>query len=368
MQRFITVLSLLLVTALGAQGQIVITLDEVPSAPGTEFRYYAQAGDSFQVNIGNPGGPQVWDFSQGDTASIVSDLYLDPAQSPPQYSRANVVIQTSQLNLFGISEPGLLYNRLAPRGFILGAATTSYQGTALAINFMPYVTQYPLPLVMGTPWTNTVAIDQVFNVSGSEYRLVLNATLNHQVDAWGTVHVPLGSYDALRMRTNVTYNMTLYIRIFFVWVPISQQSGNSFNYDWRAENVGSVLNVNSNQPDPGVIWATKLSRLMGSTPAEAASPAPASAVSLPQQPDLLENYPNPFNAQTTLAFTLSQAQNVDLRVFDMLGRPVAVLAQGVLEAGEHRLAWAPEQLAGGVYVARLATGGQVSHHLMVYLK
>ncbi len=367
MRQALTFLAMLLL-ATTASAQIIITAPEVPHTVGTQIQYY-QSPDSVLVNVGVPGGPQVWDFSLGDTTIVTSDLYLDPLQSPPEYSRANVVIQTDQLNLFGMNEPGNLYCWLGASRFILGAATTSYEGTPLAITFSPYITQFPLPLQMGSTWSNPVNIDEIFNISGSEFRLVLNASLNTQVDAWGTVQAPLGSYPALRVRNNVTYNLTLYIRFLFVWVPILEESGSSINYDWRAENVGSVLNVSTQYPDPGNVWAGSVRRLMNSNTiaGEVATPMAGSALA-PASLELFPNYPNPFNAQTTMGYALAEPTMVDLRIYDLLGRQVAVLEQGIRETGTHEIHWAPENLAAGIYFLRLQAGHQVQQQMLLYLK
>ncbi len=82
MRKVLAVLGAALLLASFAQAQIVITANEVPHTVGQQFRYYAQS-DSIYVNIGNPGGPQTWDFATGDTSFIGTDLYLNPAQSPP---------------------------------------------------------------------------------------------------------------------------------------------------------------------------------------------------------------------------------------------------------------------------------------------
>ena len=69
-------------------------------------------------------------------------------------------------------------------------------------------------------------------------------------------------------------------------------------------------------------------------------------------------YPNPFAQQTTLAFRLDRPGPVALTVYDVRGREVAALVDGVLPAGEHRVAWdataTGRRLPAGVYVARLA--------------
>ena len=54
---------------------------------------------------------------------------------------------------------------------------------------------------------------------------------------------------------------------------------------------------------------------------------------------LVGNAPNPFNPQTTIAFDLARAQSVRLEVFDLRGRLVRRLQDGVLAAGRHEVRW-----------------------------
>jgi hypothetical protein len=75
---------------------------------------------------------------------------------------------------------------------------------------------------------------------------------------------------------------------------------------------------------------------------------------------LANNYPNPFNASTTIEFTLPQAQPVSLDICDVHGRHVKTLAQAKMAAGIHRLHWdgtddGGKAVASGVYVYRLST-------------
>ena len=64
-------------------------------------------------------------------------------------------------------------------------------------------------------------------------------------------------------------------------------------------------------------------------------------------------FPNPFSTLTTIAFNLKPGSNIDLAVFDILGRKVATLFEGRLDAGEKRFTWHPAQAASGIYFARL---------------
>jgi hypothetical protein len=86
----------------------------------------------------------------------------------------------------------------------------------------------------------------------------------------------------------------------------------------------------------------------------------------PSAPVLLAGYPNPFNPSTELEFTLPVRTPVSLRVVDLLGREVGVLAEGVFEQGVHRRRFDAAGRAGGVYIVRLTTdAGSVTRRLVL---
>ena len=68
--------------------------------------------------------------------------------------------------------------------------------------------------------------------------------------------------------------------------------------------------------------------------------------------------PNPATGQAAVTFELDAAQTARLAVYDVLGREVAVLADGAQAAGAHTVALDASALPAGVYVARLTAGGQ----------
>ncbi len=65
----------------------------------------------------------------------------------------------------------------------------------------------------------------------------------------------------------------------------------------------------------------------------------ARGASGPGRPDMLKAYPNPFNPGTTVAFETSVPSDVLIKIFDLRGREVAVLADGPMEPGRHRRVW-----------------------------
>jgi C1A family cysteine protease len=83
--------------------------------------------------------------------------------------------------------------------------------------------------------------------------------------------------------------------------------------------------------------------------------------------------PNPFNPSTTIAFALPEAGPARLAVYDVAGRLVAVLAEGLHDAGEHRATWdgrdaEGRQLGSGVYFVRLEAAGKLATRKMVMVK
>jgi hypothetical protein len=80
--------------------------------------------------------------------------------------------------------------------------------------------------------------------------------------------------------------------------------------------------------------------------ASSTSTEPAEQV-MPKGYALGQNYPNPFNPVTTIAFDLPATGSVRLAVFDILGREVALLASGSLEAGQHEVCFDAQNLPSG---------------------
>jgi len=68
------------------------------------------------------------------------------------------------------------------------------------------------------------------------------------------------------------------------------------------------------------------------------------------------NYPNPFNAATNISFSLPQASDVRLDIYDMLGRKVSSLVNEYMFAGYHTVVWKPDGLGSGMYFYRITAG------------
>lgn len=85
-------------------------------------------------------------------------------------------------------------------------------------------------------------------------------------------------------------------------------------------------------------------------------------------PAELQVYPNPFNSETVLQYSLNASGNIILKVYDVLGREVKTLVNEFQDAGKKSIRFNAADLAGGIYFFRLTTGDFTSVRKFVLLK
>jgi hypothetical protein len=83
---------------------------------------------------------------------------------------------------------------------------------------------------------------------------------------------------------------------------------------------------------------------------------------------LEQNFPNPFNPSTVIQFSLVRQEHVVLAVFDLLGRQVASLIDGIQHPGIHKVQFSGRGLSSGVYLYRLDVGGRSLTRTLLLLK
>jgi len=95
---------------------------------------------------------------------------------------------------------------------------------------------------------------------------------------------------------------------------------------------------------------------------------PPAATGLPSVTRLDQNYPNPFNPNTVISGQWTVDSRVKLVVYDVLGREVAVLADGRYPAGKYNFTFDGSNLSSGVYFCRLVAGNYTAVRKMALLK
>jgi hypothetical protein len=92
-----------------------------------------------------------------------------------------------------------------------------------------------------------------------------------------------------------------------------------------------------------------------------------------KRPPWHDNYPNPFNPTTTIKYQLPEAGYVTLKVYDVMGREVALLQDGMKEAGIYTVKFDASRLTSGIYFSRMTVQPQegkpfVQTHKLMLMK
>jgi hypothetical protein len=89
---------------------------------------------------------------------------------------------------------------------------------------------------------------------------------------------------------------------------------------------------------------------------------------VPNQYELPQNFPNPFNPSTTIRFSLPQATRLKINVYNMLGELVEKIAEGSYETGYHKVIFNASNLSSGIYIYRLESENFIQTKKMVLIK
>ena len=94
---------------------------------------------------------------------------------------------------------------------------------------------------------------------------------------------------------------------------------------------------------------------------------------LPVKINLHQNYPNPFNPSTNINFDINETNHVSLIIFDVLGRKVNTLVNGIKQSGSYQIQWNGQNqngtiLPSGIYIMQLNSNGVQISKSMLMLK
>jgi hypothetical protein len=147
-----------------------------------------------------------------------------------------------------------------------------------------------------------------------------------------------------------------------------------YTFAWSYGNgtplgTGQTLQIAASDLPTGLVTITVLATDdMGRVDNDSATIEIASMVGAEDRPGrfaLEPAYPNPFNPSTVIAFSLAETSAANLSVYDLAGRKVATLVDGMMERGTHSVTFDASQLASGLYVYTLTANGQAQTQKMV---
>ena len=92
---------------------------------------------------------------------------------------------------------------------------------------------------------------------------------------------------------------------------------------------------------------------------------------VPVQPTefaLAQNFPNPFNPTTTISYSVKTTGNVELKIYDLLGREVISLVNGIKNPGQYQVNFNAQDLSSGIYIYTLKSNDGITSKKMVLMK
>ena len=131
----------------------------------------------------------------------------------------------------------------------------------------------------------------------------------------------------------------------------------SASISYKIGSIDTIINVNTNGTKViNVTSSTTFTLTLVGTFGTTVLNAHVTVGTTPTGYFLSQNFPNPFNAGTTIGFGLPKDENVTLKVYDILGREITTIFEGTKASGAYRVQWNPKGLASGVYRYRLTAG------------
>jgi subtilisin-like proprotein convertase family protein len=91
-------------------------------------------------------------------------------------------------------------------------------------------------------------------------------------------------------------------------------------------------------------------------------------IGIPTEYSLSQNYPNPFNPTTTINYSLPKQSNVEIKIYDILGREVAVLVNEEKPAGTYEIHFDGKNIASGVYFCTMRSNSFIQTKKLVLVK
>jgi hypothetical protein len=261
---------------LGPSEVVVMALDEQPSISHT------------------PSGPnQTWDYGELNEYSADGVAF-----GPAQWFTGNQYFPNAN---FGAEDEGTsIFFRKNNEGFdLMGVyGDVMETGESMPITFSPYQRQIAFPMTYGQTWQNTSALQititdlEEFGDVGDSLVVTVTTYRTGNVDGWGTLNTPLGTFDALRLHTQDSIVESVVVYAF--GFPIFNESETTFenSYSFISNSLNSKYILVQYSYDPEL-------ELMSNVQWQMTTPVLASEDNASKvQPEI---YPNP----TTDSFKIS---------------------------------------------------------------
>jgi PKD repeat protein len=234
MQKFtFFLLGFCLFFSLPITAQISLNQSDIPTAGSAVIMAEASTTG---VSPGSAGSNQTWDFSALDTIQIDTTTYITPAEAPNSDD-------FPMTNLVSYNQGGYFYNYVTSSALwgLGGAIDFAEPGNFVSIYFDPMSKQMVFPTTYGTTFSDSTNIDIIIEDPEGAFRTKTVQKSEFEVDGYGTVITPSGSFDALRMVVKRESIDSTWFELFGEWMLISSATSNDTTYNFLAEESHGTL-------------------------------------------------------------------------------------------------------------------------------
>jgi hypothetical protein len=318
-------------------------------SPVNDLEYYTSDEDNyFEMNIGTSDlvNAQHWEMPDFDLGEEDYGEGILPSETPYW----NYFPSATHCKLYEYDEEDYYeyYTFTEQLITLIGAVDieTGEEEDAEEINLLIA----PLPLDLNSTYVTGDSIHVDDGISISEQQIL--------PFGFGTLTTPDGDFEVLVF-------LDIYNFIYY-----------SDNEDDYSEEAGSILIFISKEGHQLNVWLEEGTDTEGEVEVDwieytriVYNPNEVEANDrMPSNCALFQNYPNPFNPGTSIKYELKEANHVSLKVFDQLGKEVAVLSDEEKPAGTYEVKFDGSKLSSGIYFCQLQTGNSKATRKLMLMK
>ncbi len=305
------------------------------------------------------GEDHLWDFSQLIPISQRVDTFISPWSMPLVYKlffglTSNLAVRgADNVPLPGFPITGI-YNfydnrSLNYRGIGIGM---SVFGIPIPFKYDDPDIVYDFPMEYEDAWNSQAHFAQEIPLVG-----YLRMTKTHvdTVDGWGTLITPYGSFEVLRLKSEVNEIDSIYMDSLEIGIPIERDYT---VYQWMGKGQKIPLLQITSSLFGAVVEYVDSTRLIFDGTNE-----------LPfVRNNELKVFPNPTASKVQMQFEMLEKQHVSIKLFDMQGRETAIIYEGIFERGKVNLAFnlKDRRLDFGSYIIQLWAGNRFLNKKIIY--
>ncbi len=291
--------------------QAQITFDVEDMLPFGDSIVYHTDTTSLFLTAGDAGENQTWNYSDLLQETQFTSYSIDPATT------ANAADFPTATHAFDFGGGGFYFymeNSVTESQAIGFAGDFFGTGNPMSNIFLDPQKQFEFPMMYNTSFADNYSFSMTFD--GADFgvdsiRFTRTATYDVEIDGWGEITTPFGTYECYRRHILDSYEDV--IEVFqFVWIPFQTDNGVDESYEWiTREAHGSVLTMNI---DNATGETTSIDY------AEVEALPPNSNYNL-EDKIAIDLYPNPTSEIIYLTIESSN-ENYEVNIFDTAGRKV----------------------------------------------